>query len=235
MKRFVAYLCMALLAWGCLVGAAAETERGDLTARFSSDETLVYQGVTYRLKNRMTAMVMAVTDRQAAPQEAVWLLGMLAVDDAQKQMHVLLMDPAVYLQGAVGEEGPRRGEVLLDLLNALLPHRALERYLLLDVQGLDLLDGGAAAAAPETTRSRLQGIRTWLEEKSSAEWLTLLEALSGYMETDLQPGALIRIGEKAKDYQVLPAVLLPVCGGAIPEGEELLPLYIPAFYEEKIR
>ena len=49
------------------IGAWAETERGDLTERFSDEITVEYNGVTYRLRSRLTTVLAMGTSRTTDP------------------------------------------------------------------------------------------------------------------------------------------------------------------------
>ena len=252
MKQLVLHLWTLLIVLCILFScAAAETVRGDLTARFSGSETLEYQDVTYRVKNRMSTMVFAIIDRQAAPEEAIWMLGVLSVDDTQKQIHPLFINPAmlieesscaVYTSFAQDESWELRCQRLVATLNTLFPHEVLDNYFVLDVQGVELLGGGDENLSPDTLKSRLKALKTTLETNSTSDLLGVYDFLGDYIETNMKSGALIRIGDKTQYYEVLPSVTLPVCERtdnigrvyAYPDEDALLPLYITVFYEEKV-
>ncbi len=255
-------LCRLLLVIGCILCltgtlAAAETARGDLSDRFG-EPTVEYQDVTYRVKNRLSTMVFLFVDETAEPEEQILLMGIVAVDDDQKRLVPFYVDSRTEI---IGEDGqPRRlFEIytsveddeqkclqLVQAINALFPLEVLESYMAVKIEGLDLLDGGAPATEAGTDRQaalkqRLKRIKAEAEGASSNDVMSQFSAMSEYLVTDMKTGEVAKIADKATRYEISPSCLLP---GELLEAEqgmvyrineeELLPLVIDAFYEEKI-
>lgn len=239
-------ICALALTLCCACG---ETVRGDLSERFSSEQTVDYEGVKYRVKNRMATMVFLIVDDDAAPQEQIWMMGILSVDDSAKKIRPLFIDPrtltkenaTIFDVFSEGESLEARCVQLVEELNLLLPHPILGDYLALKIEGLDVLDGGVENASPDTLKQRLKTIKRDLEASGTNDLMDVLDRLSAYIETNMKTGAVVRIGDKTEYYDVLPSQ--NIAGEQLSEdgktvirlhADTLLPLYIDAFYEEKI-
>lgn len=255
-------LCRLLLVIGCILCltgtlAAAETARGDLSDRFS-EPTIEYQGVTYRVKNRLSTMVFLFVDETVEPQEQILLMGIIAVDDDQKRLVPFYVDSHTEIAGedgqpqclfeiyASGEDDEQKCLQLVEALNTLFPLKVLESYMAVKVEGLDLLDGGAPETDADADRQaalkqRLKRIKATAAGASSNDIMSQFSAMSEYLVTDMKTGAVAKIADKANRYEISPSSVLP--GEMLEEEqgmvyrideEELLPLVIDAFYEEKI-
>lgn len=249
MKKRIPCILLIICLLFSLSAASAETERGDLTARFSNEQTVVYESVNYRVKNRMATMVFLIVDEDAAPAEQIWMMGILSVDDALKQIHPLFLDPRTLAEDesllydvfAAGETLEERCVQLVEKINLLLPHPILKDYLALKIEGLDMLDGGVENASPATLKQRLKDIKRSMEASGTNDLMDVFDKLSAYIETNMKTGAVVRIGDKTEYYTILPSQsiageekTLHEKTAVVLNADALLPLYINAFYEEKI-
>lgn len=244
------------------IGAWAETERGDLTERFSDEITVEYNGVTYRLRSRLTTVLAMGTSRTTDPegQVRVEYLAMIVVDDDLNQITPIQLDVRTLVPAADGEtvqlrmcygqeeDAKLNCEQVLQAVNALLPDAILEHYVALDIDGLDMYDDEealAAAAAGDTEalfKARLRTLQAEAESASSSELNALFNELSDYIVTDLKSGAMMRIADKVDRYDVLPTVDIAgevtadAAGGEVYQidTEDLLANVVSTFFEEKI-
>ena len=93
LKRLVCWLMMLVILWSVLPACASALE-----LRFSEDQTLLWQGETYRLRKRLTTILLLGID-QSRPAAGIYRNGgqadfqMLAViDDNRKTVSLLLLD-----------------------------------------------------------------------------------------------------------------------------------------------
>lgn len=262
-KLCMAYLALAALLLGSI--GAAQAVQGDLQSRFSDEQAIEYQGQSYNPKNRLTTMLFAAftpADEQRFQLQLIYLL--LADDDLdrivpiQLDAQTLLSAPefeGLTLDSLFNREPPPeetdmtpdevRAASLLEGVNSLFPSPLIESHMVLDVQGLDILDGGPSdtEADPQAAlKSRLKSILAAAEQESSSAQMDMFDSLSGYLTTDVKTGALMKMAKKAERYDVLPTQLLP---GAFETNagnaafyrinqEDLTPFLIEYFYEEPL-
>ena len=68
--KFLSALTALLLCVEMICGAAAETVWGDLDARFGNVPSIEYEGTTYRLRSRLTTILLAGVDRHGEAEPA---------------------------------------------------------------------------------------------------------------------------------------------------------------------
>ena len=129
----------------------AETVEGDLTDRYKNEIIVEDDGVSYRLKRRATFALIICVDKSNT-EEFNGYFGILAVDDNTKSISVIELDSRVtvsleseiyrlsdaYLSGSDMHEG---SQMVITLLNQVLPYDILAHYIVFDMDGLDVLSG----------------------------------------------------------------------------------------------
>ena len=65
-KKIVVWIC--LMIWLVTLTAAAETVRGNLEERFGARPEITHDGKVYRLRNRLTTVLVAGIDRSTGVQ-----------------------------------------------------------------------------------------------------------------------------------------------------------------------
>lgn len=118
-------LCMLLLSGIC---AAGETVRGDLVARFGNVPSIVYEGTEYRLRNRLTAILLAGVDQRGDTEAAIgseYRSGgqadfqlLLVIDDNRDTVAAIQINrdtmAEITILGVLGQEsGTRRAQICL--------------------------------------------------------------------------------------------------------------------------
>jgi len=247
MKKWKIWMiCCLVFALAAHAVALAETGRGDLSERFGSEPSIEYLGETYRVKNRMSSLLFAISEAGE-----IRLMMIVAVDDDTCRTYPVRLKPNSALHGeAVGlayaQNLPTQDEkyiALLAAVNELFPHAVVAHYVGLDAAGLDLLDGGMDDANPDREAAlweRLKSILRTSNAASSEDLAHWMDMLSPYTCTDLSSGGLMRIADKVERYERMPAVQFE---GAveIAEGgaellrlnaERMLPAVVECFYEK---
>ena len=223
MKRFLACWLAVLMLGVCT--AHAETERGDLSARFGGEVVLTHQDTEYQVRKRLTNVLFMgmELDEETQKYEAVMLI-LLSLDDNQKLMTPIMLDcmkecvsaaedvsaENVLDEEALTEENATLGtvisryedvkegaEALVSEVNALLPDALIEDYLALDLAGLKLLDGREDAEY----EARMRAIASQFTDVSNGDINRLLEELSPYLITDMKSGALMKVVDKSERYE----------------------------------
>ena len=233
MRKLCLLLALTLLATGIFSVAGAEEARGDLTERFKDKITVEHDGVGYGVRNRLTLLVL-LGRADVGAGEQLGLISVIAVDDDEKLITPLQLDYRLAVQTEDGaalpiwqacaifeqsmppvqtpEESQKAmealGEYIVGLLNAELPEPLLERYFVIDVEGLELIDGEPFIFEEETdvtdaVKGRLKQAKTYADEMSSKELLDEMEALSDYIHTNIKSGQLVKIADKSERYEVL--------------------------------
>ena len=252
--------------------AVAEEARGDLSQRFADVKTIEYDGKTMRMKNRLTSILFAVVDYEAQGPDALLFAALAVVDDDLRRITPVQLCRSLAVETQTGELQPlyaafadggtqqARSEALLAAVNSLFPEAAVGHHVVLDVRGLDVLDGGSFAASeqiavqPESAmgtkeamaqaeldlKARLRSIKNGADEAGSDELMDMFDALSGYFVTDMKSGALVKAADKTERYEIvstaqLPGGNLPAEAGGyvfVPDADAVLAQAIEIFYEE---
>jgi len=205
---------------------AEENAQADLQARFGGEATLEYNGASYAVKKRNTTIMIGAC--QAGRLQLCYLL---AVDD-----NALRMVPIRLNIGAAGEafggkslshvyllNQPPEDETisqadadamrLLSAVNQLFPEPLIDSYLLINAEGLDQFDGGweddPALAADENLKNRIKAIGKAAMNASSSTQMDMVEKMGPYLVTDVKTGALVKIADKAKRYEVVETLWFP--------------------------
>ena len=258
MKKILAVLCLLLM---LLPGPGlAENAQADLAARFGDEASYEYGGKAYAPKKRSTTLLFAAHD-----ESGLQLCYILAVDDALDRIAAICLPvdtlcpdgltlAETYAQHLPPEDAsipqPEADSMrLLDAVNSLLPEPLIESRLVLDARGLHLLQLAAVPAeeglpGDEALKARLKALLQLADALPSSEQMQLLDALSAYLATDVKTGAMMKIADKAKRYELPPTVFLPGAYPApengdaaapqpyIPDGEALPAFLIEYFYDE---
>lgn len=237
------FLMMAMFSAGF-----AETERGDLNARFSDEITVTYEDTSYRLKSRITTVLFAGF---AAGDDGTYVpevLVLLTVDDNAKLMTPICLDSALLTEytpipmndavefidtAGIGV----RCEELLSAVNMLLPAELAEHYVALDLASLRLLDG---LDTPDYL-DRMRAIKDRIEQTSSEQLDDIFDRMSGQIVSDLKSGGLIKIADKAERYDRVSMVrFVEQTDPEKPDDREMayspeamLEFSIDVFFEEK--
>ena len=225
MKRLISLLMILLLGLAPLCHAE-ENAQADLQARFGGEATLEYNGASYAVKKRNTTIMIGAC--QAGRLQLCYLL---AVDD-----NALRMVPIRLNIGATGEafggkslshvyllNQPPEDETisqadadamrLLSAVNQLFPEPLIDSYLLINAEGLDQFDGGweddPALAADENLKNRIKAIGRAAMNASSSDQMDMVEKMGPYLVTDVKTGALVKIADKAKRYEVVETLWFP--------------------------
>ncbi len=213
MKRFFA-ACLAVIML-CACAAHAETERGDLSARFGGDVVLTHQDTEYCVRKRLTNVLFMGMELNADTQayETVMMI-VLSIDDNQKLITPIMLDctrecviaedaenaeETVTLGTVISryEDVQAGAEAVVGVVNALLPDALIEDYLALDLAGLTLLDGREDAQY----EARMRAIASQFGDISTGDINRLLEELSPYLTTDMKSGAMMKVVDKTDRYE----------------------------------
>jgi len=237
------FLMIALISAGF-----AETERGDLNARFSDEITVTYADTSYRLKSRITTVMFAGF---AAGDDGTYVpevLVLLTVDDNEKLMTPIWLDSALLTEytpipvdGTAEfidtEDIDVRCEELLGAVNSLLPAELAEHYVALDLASLRLLDG---LDTPDYL-DRMRAIKERVEQTDSEQLDDIFDKMSGQIVSDMKSGGLIKIADKAERYDRVKMVRFveqtdpekPDDSEVVYSPEAMLEFSIDVFFEEK--
>lgn len=219
MKRTISILlALALLLLCCC--HAEENAQADLQARFGGQATLEYGGKSYAVKKRNTTLMIG-----ACEDGHLLLCYLLAVDDDQNRIVPIRLDVGavddangmtlarIYrLDEPAGDASIPQADAdaqrLLSAVNALFPEPLIDSYLLLNAEGLDLLDGGAEnnpeLSQAENIKERIKAIGKTAVNASSSQQMDMVDKMSPYLITDVKTGALVKIADKAKRYEIVP-------------------------------
>lgn len=230
-------LLAALLAVLVLLGqwCFAEQEYVNLDERFSNQSTYQYDGETYYLKDRVkTTLVLCanVPDDPQAGAGSLELMVILPVDDDKKFITPVQFSPDMLLSWLEGDdqaktlgqlfeetETPQAGcEQLVAALNALFPAEVIGQYAMLDLRGLSVLDGIANDETNTTGEALVERLRTIKREveQGGDNINTMISELSGYIVTDMNSGAMMKVADKADRYDRSHRTPFPV----VESGEE---------------
>lgn len=260
MSQWLGRVAMCLLAiLMCLDSAALgeTTGRGDLSQRFGDAVAFQYNGVSYRVRGRITTVLAMGTVRgqnPEAPEEATAeLMYLLVVDDDAKIYTPVRLDSAMwvdypsgkiqlrelYAKGGNPEEGCA---LIVQVLNEMLPDALIGSYAALDLERLTVIDGVEPGNPydEEEYKARLHAIKDQAEQASTNDANEMFGALSGYIVTDMKSGAMMKVVDKADRYEGQPTVALPVIEERLPDGSirvapdeaAILPALLNVFYEE---
>ena len=227
-RMFAAMIAMLLLLsqW-CF----AEQEYVDLNERFSEQITYEYAGETYYLKERVKTTLVLCANVPEDPQAgagSVELLVILPVDDDSKLIRPIQFSPDMLVSWLEGEEQEKTFrqlfeetenaqagcERMVEVLNALFPTAVVEQYAMLDMRGLPVLDGlenDGNNTAGEELIERLRAIKHEVEQ-GNKNVNTMINDLSGYIVTDMNSGAMMKVADKAERYSRYRRILFPVVG-----------------------
>lgn len=215
-------ICMMLIVSSGIAGIA-ETVEGDLADRYQNEIALEHNGVNYRLKRRATFALVICLDN--ASEEAFdGYFGILSVDDNAKNISVVELDSRVaatvesemyrlsdaYLSGADMHEG---SQMVITLLNQVLPFEILEHYIVFDMDGLDVLSENSDFDSDEyenavNTKEKLRFAKNYIETLPSEQLSELFDHASGYIKSDLKSGAIMKLADKAEKYERVPTLYL---------------------------
>lgn len=265
-------LCLLILALN-VAGAQAEavepedaqsSAQNELENRFSDIPTLEYNGVNYRLKNRLTTVLIMGTARETAEVDKgavrAEFIAMLVVDDNAKTITPVQIDSLtpVAVEGmeaaeamrtlfSAGEDQHISCDTLRQGMNGLLQAEILEHYLSLDIDALEPYDALAVVEEGDdqtpkaVMKRRLKALKAQAESSNSDELNDLFTSLSDHIVTDMKTGAIMKIIDKADRFEVLPSVYVP--GAYALENEKEIfvvdeagfqEIIINTFYEENI-
>lgn len=243
---------------------ARENGASDLENRFSDVPTLDYNGVTYRLKNRLTTLLVMATARETAEidQGAVRaeFIAILVVDDDARTVTPVQIDclTPVAVEGMEKPETMRTlfsayedqkvaGDTLRMGLNDLLPAEIIEHHLSLDIDALEPYDAlvevdeNAPMTPKAVLKRRVKALMAQAESSSTSQLNDLFVSLSDHIVTDMKTGAIMKIIDKSDRYEVLPSVYVPGSYALESEVEVfdvdeagLTEILVNTFYEESI-
>ena len=257
----------------CIVnvaGAQAETAAGEQSAdvqselenRFNDVPTLEYNGITYRLKNRLTTVLILGTARETEGAETgvprAEFVAMLVVDDNAKTITPVQIDclTPVSVEGMEAAETMRTlfsgnedqkvsADILRQGMNGLMNEEILEHYLTLDIDSLEEYDALSAPEENETPKAvmkrRLKALLAQAESANSDQLNDMFVSMSDHIVTDMKTGAIMKIIDKTDRYEVKSSVYVP--GSYVLENEQevfdvdeaaFLDIIVNTFYEEKI-
>lgn len=213
-------ICIMLILNGGIAGIA-ETVEGDLSDRYQKDIALEHNGVNYRMKRRATFALLICIDN-ASENEFDGYFGILAVDDNAKNISVIELDSRVaaslesgiyrlsdaYLSGEDMHEG---SQMVITLLNQVLPYEILDHYIVFDMDGLDVLSGYSDFDSAEyenaaNAKQKLRFAKNYIENLTSEQLSKLFEHASGYIKSDLKSGAIMKLADKAEKYERTPTL-----------------------------
>lgn len=239
--RVLLWLMAALI---CLsVPAVAETaERGNLSERFGDIAALEYNGVTYRVRNRITVALMMGTvgePTDEAGSDYAEMMYLLVIDDDQKIYTPIRISSDVWVDWEGSELWPEAGEVqlralysmgadendgcslILQKLNEILGEELVENYAALDLGRLTVIDGiePSDGYVEAEYKERLRAIKAKAEASTTDEINGMFNALSGYIVTDMKSGALMKIVDKLDRYEGQPTIPLPVLEENMEDGQ----------------
>ena len=216
--RFLA-IALTMILLVCQAAAAEETYI-DLQERFGDVQTYEYEGATYYMKNRVSTTLVLCANLPPEGQTGAGnaeLILILPIDDDAKTASPIQFDAGMTAGWLEGEDaGKTLGELyaqaenadegslrLMEAINALFPAAVIEHYALLDLRGLPNLDGienTAENVAGEALVERLKAIKTATEANPDADLKGMLNALTGYIVTDMKSGAMIKVVDKVDRY-----------------------------------
>lgn len=265
-------LCLLILVLN-VAGAQAEavepedaqsSAQNELENRFSDIPTLEYNGVNYRLKNRLTTVLIMGTARETAEVDKgavrAEFIAMLVVDDNAKTITPVQIDSLtpVAVEGmetaepmrtlfSAGEDQHISCDMLRQGMNGLLQAEILEHYLSLDIDALEPYDALAVVEEGDdqtpkaVMKRRLEALKAQAESSNSDELNDLFTSLSDHIVTDMKTGAIMKIIDKADRFEVLPSVYVPGVYALENEKEIFVvdeagfqEIIINTFYEENI-
>lgn len=253
--RFLKRCLLLMLAAVLLMSAACgETVRGDLSERFGDQVSMEVDGVKYRLRNRMTTiLLMGVQEDEALGGPAADFVALVAVDDAQKRVTPIRIDgntlvslPELSAQLRLRElyamdgEGVERCERMVRAVNALLGDELIDSYFAFDVRGAAVIEGyvGVEGGA----EAQLRALKAELETRPMSEFNQYYALLSDYITTDMKSGAAMKAADKARRYELLHSLVLPTLPVAEEEalpaleadGDAIRALVVEVFFEQSI-
>lgn len=250
---------LAVCTLACMAGtvACAETVQGDLTDRFGDIPTVEYNGIEYRVRNRLTTvLVMGAADETAeetAGERRAEFVALLVVDDDAKTITPIQIDSLALAQSGetemtmreifgLGEDDEGGCLQLLSTVNAMLPLESVQHYLSLDSDALTAYDPGDTdgLTAAEIFKSRLKILKAQAETYSTDQLNDLFYELSDYIVTDMKSGAIMKIIDKADRYEIFSSIHVPgeyvmeddAAVAFIPDEAALNEIVIDAFLEE---
>ena len=240
-QRVLQWLLVVLICFG--MSATAETaERGNLSERFDNIVALEYNGVTYRIRNRITVALMMGTiaeESDGTETDYAEMMYLLVIDDDRKIYTPIRIASAAWVDWEGSELWPEAGEVQLRTLysmgsdenvgcslivqkiNEILGDELLENYAALDLGRLTVLDGiePSGGYVEAEYKERLRAIKAKAESSSTDEINEMFNAMSGYIVTDMKSGALMKIVDKVDRYEGQPTVPLPVVEEIMEDGQ----------------
>lgn len=245
-----------LLASLLLMGASAETVRGDLNGRFDSMiTTFEYNGVTYRLRSRTSIVLALVVDENEQGQKLFRFGRLLLVDDEEKAFAMIDIPENTLIQVAGDADGElwnmRFSDVfqlpgtadencqkLMDAVNRLLDGDLLESYIAFDLEGGAVLNGGTALSG--TTHEKLSALKIVADAMTTSELNDAYASLGDYITTNMKSGAVMKIIDKADRYErqdtlSLPGTQAETAGNEmvfVPDTDSLMEIKLAFFYEE---
>lgn len=258
-------ICVVNVAGAQAETAAAEQSadvQSDLENRFNDVPTLEYNGVTYRLKNRLTSVLILGTALETEGAEIgvprAEFVAMLVVDDNARTITPIQIDclAPVSVEGMEAAETMRTlfsrnedqkasADILRQGMNGLMSEEILEHYLTLDIDSLESYDAVSAPEENETPKAvmkrRLKALLAQAESASSDELNDMFVSMSDHILTDMKTGAIMKIIDKTDRYEVTDSVYVP--GSYVLENEQevfdvdeagFLDIIVNTFYEEKI-
>lgn len=223
-RNIVVFLmtCIMLIVSSGITGIA-ETVEGDLSDRYQNEIVFEHNGVNYRLKRRATFALVICVDN-ASTDKFDGYFGILAVDDNTKSISVIELDSRVtvsleseiyrlsdaYLSGSDMHEG---SQMVITLLNQVLPYDILDHYIVFDMDGLDVLSGysdfdNAEYENAANAKQKIRFAKNYVETLPSEQLSKLFEHASGYIKSDLKSGAIMKLADKAEKYERIPTLYL---------------------------
>ena len=221
---------------------AEATERGNLSERFDDIVAMEYNGVTYRIRNRITvALVMGTVGGSSdeTGTDFAEMMYLLVIDDDQKIYTPIRISSDALVDWGGSGLSPETGEVqlralysmgadenvgcglIVQKLNEILGDELIGSYAALDLDRLTVLDGiePGEEYVEEEYKERLRAIKAKAESSSTDEVNAMFNALSGYIVTDMKSGALMKIVDKVDRYDGQPTIPLPVVEEVMDDGQ----------------
>lgn len=243
-------LCVCLM----LSAAIGETERGDLSQRFSNAPQIEYNGEVFSRRSRMTTvLLMGVAMDETLGTKVSDFTALVAVDDNEKWITPIRFSGNTLVTVDGGQiplrqvfalkEDPNEGCMqVVAAVNSLLGEELIDSYFAFDVEGAYAVDGYVPVEGG--TEAQLRALKALLEQKSLDELSSQYALLGDYIISDMKSGAVMKLADKAERYEMPHSVPLPTIDVMardaegqelpflIPNAEEILPLIVSVFYEE---
>lgn len=213
MKKAFSLMLCALVLLSIALCCHAEDERVDLNERFGDVPSVQYGQTEYVRRNRQNAVLLMSTENGSLDR-----LYVLNADDNEKTVYLLRFDcDAQYLPDqaqvswnqifASAEDSEAAARQLQDVLNTLLPLSPVDSYMVLDMSMMDELVGMAPdmpSMDGMTFEEKVSLFKDLIGDKPSSDLNQMFSTLSGYITTDMKSGAVMKLLNKLKKYDIQP-------------------------------